>query len=301
MLVAGSANMDIVVRASRAPGPGETVLGRGYALYHGGKGANQAVAASRAGARTAFAGCLGRDAHGDALAAALAAEGIDLALTHRVAAPTGVALITVEDDGENRIVVVPGANHVFGPEHLPARLESGTVLLVQLEIPIETVLAAAAKMREAGGITILNASPVAAIPAETRLALLDAADIVLVNETEAAALLGIGSLVDALEAARRLAHGRRAAVVTLGAQGVAWAESGGGGGQMPAHQVAVVDTTGAGDAFAGAFACAVERDASLEEAVRYGNAAGALAATRSGAQPSLPDRAAIVAFLERSS
>lgn len=300
MLVAGSANMDIVVRASRAPGPGETVLGRGYALYHGGKGANQAVAASRAGARTAFAGCLGRDAHGDALAAALAAEGIDLALTHRVKAPTGVALITVEDDGENRIVVVPGANHAFRPEHLPTRLEAGTVLLVQLEIPIETVLAAAAKMREAGGITILNASPVAAIPAETRLALLDAADIVLVNETEAAALLGIGSLADAREAARRLAHGRRAAVVTLGAQGVAWACST-GGGQMPAHRVAVVDTTGAGDAFAGAFACAVERDASLEEAVRYGNAAGALAATRSGAQPSLPDRAAIVAFLERSS
>lgn len=298
MLVVGSANMDIVVRAQRAPAAGETVMGLDYALYPGGKGANQAVAASRAGAAVQFCACLGRDAHGDALRAALLADHVELSALRDAAVPTGVALITVEAGGENRIIVVPGANNALTPATLPANIPPGTVMLAQLEIPVETVLAGAAKVRAAGGCVVLNASPVAGLDAALRAALLAAADVLLVNETEAAILLEDTDLPTPAQAARRLALGRRAAVITLGAKGVIWAEQD-DCGHISAHEIQAVDTTACGDAFAGSFAAALEAGKTIGQAVRFGNAAGALAATKRGAQPSLPYRAEILAFLER--
>lgn len=299
MLVVGSANMDIVVRAVRAPAAGETVMGLDYALYPGGKGANQAVAASRAGAATRFSVCLGRDAYGDALCAALEADGVDLSAARRTGSPSGVALITVEANGENRIIVVPGANRALRPGSLPNDIGFGTVMLAQLEVPIETVLAAAAEVRAKNGIAVLNVSPVAGVDAAARAALLDAADVLLVNETEAAALLDEAELSAPTHAASRLATGRKAAVITLGADGAVWAGLD-GSGQIAGHSVKVADTTACGDAFAGAFAAALEAGAATGQAVRFGNAAGALAATKPGAQPSLPRRSEIVAFLDRS-
>ena len=300
MIVLGSANMDIVVRTGRAPSAGETILGQDYALYTGGKGANQAVAARRSGAQVAFLGCIGRDAYGDRLVEALAADGIGLGAVRRVETPTGIAFIAVEASGENRIIVVPGANHAFLPEHLPEAIAGGTVLLAQLEIPVATFCAAAARVRASGGTVILNASPIAAIEASSRATLMEASDILLVNEVEAAALLGgaaeIGTLAVAAKAAAGLAGSRRAAVVTCGATGAAWYASG-ACGHLPGHRIAAVDTTACGDAFAGAFACAIERGEPVAAAVAFANAAGALAATKPGAQISLPDRAEIDAFL----
>nr|WP_295737429.1 ribokinase [uncultured Acidocella sp.] len=299
MLVIGSANMDVVVRADRAPAAGETVLGLDYALYPGGKGANQAIAARRAGAQVKFCACLGEDSHGTALQAALAADGVELSCLRHCETPSGVALITVEASGENRIIVVPGANHRLTPEMLPDSVPPGTLLLAQLEVPIETVLAGAAKIRAAGGCVVLNPSPIAGLAETARARLLEAADVVLANESEAAALLGMPTLADPALAARRLAQGRRAAVITQGAKGVVWA-GGEEHGEMPAHDITPLDTTACGDAFAGAFAAALEEGAALARAVRFGNAAGALAALTRGAQPSLPRRDAILARLALS-
>jgi ribokinase len=299
MIVLGSANMDIVVRTNRAPSAGETILGQDYALYTGGKGANQAVAARRAGAEVAFLGCIGRDAYGDRLVEALAADGIGLGAVRRAETPTGVAFITVEANGENRIIVVPGANQAFLPEHLPETVAGGTVLLAQLETPVATFCAAASRVRASGGTVILNASPIAAITGSSRATLMEATDILLVNEVEAAALLGaaaeIGTLAMATKAAARLAGSRRA-VVTRGAAGAVWCASG-ACGHLPGHRVAVVDTTACGDAFAGAFACAIERGEPIATAVAFANASGALAATKPGAQISLPGRVEINTFL----
>lgn len=290
MIVVGSANMDIVVRVARAPEAGETLLGLNYALYPGGKGANQAVAARRAGAAVDFIGCLGSDAYGDTLASVLADEGIGLAALVRAEVPTGTAFITVAAGGENRIIVVPGANHALTPAWLPAAFAQGVVVLLQLEIPLATAQSAVMRARSAGGTVILNASPIADLPP----GFLDVVDILLVNETEAAQLLGARIMPQ--DAARHLAAGRRAAVVTLGSQGALWSD-GGAPAHVPGHEVAVVDTTACGDAFAGAFAAALEAGANLHDAVGWGNAAGALAATRAGAQPSLPGRDAIEAMI----
>lgn len=298
MLVIGSANMDIVVRAKRAPEAGETVMGLDYALYPGGKGANQAVAASRAGASVKFCASLGRDAHAESLRAALLKDHVDLSCLHDAQTPSGVAFIIVESSGENRITVVPGANNAFKPEQLPNHIQPQTIMLAQLEIPVETVLAGAAKVRAAGGCVILNASPIAGLEDHDCAALLAATDILLVNETEAAMLLGVTDLPPPLQAAQQLAQSRRAAVITLGSDGVVWADQNGCGHISP-HKVEVVDTTACGDAFAGSFAAALEAGETIERAVRYGNAAGALAATQPGAQPSLPQRSAILAFLNQ--
>lgn len=298
MLVIGSANMDIVVRTDCAPAGGETVMGLDYAFYPGGKGANQAVAARRAGAAVRLCASLGHDQHGDALRASLLADEVDLSGLHETDSPTGVAFITVEKAGENRIVVVPGANSAFRPEQLPGHVEPQTIMLAQLEIPVETVLEGARRVHAAGGCVVLNASPVAGLEATSCAALLAASDIVLVNETEASVLLRTANLPTPLQAAQQLAQGRRAAVITLGSEGVVWAEQD-RGGHIAAHDVKVVDTTACGDAFAGGFAAALEAGETIEQAVRFGNAAGALAATRYGAQPSLPRRSEILAFLVR--
>ncbi len=286
MNVVGSINMDVVVEVERAPGSGETVLGSDYRLHPGGKGANQAVAAARLGAPVAMIGCLGRDAYGDALYETLRREEIALEHVRRVDTPSGAAFITVERGGQNRIVVAPGANAHLGPEQLPADLDAGGWLLLQLEVPLDTVTAAARRVRAGGGRVVLNAAPAAPLPA----ALAEALDVLVVNETEAGALLGVPPPThpeEALRVAASLRTPRSTVIVTLGARGSVWSGPS-GQGSVAALPVEVVDTTACGDAYVGALAWALSAGQPLARAVDLANANGALAATREGAQPSLP-------------
>ena len=304
IVVVGSLNMDLVVPVPRFPVAGETLLGGDYARHPGGKGANQAVAAARAGGQVGMIGRLGADAFGEALASALAAEGVATGGVRVLPdAPTGVAFISVDPDGQNTIIVAPGANARLAPEDLVAgHFEGAGVVLLQLEVPLETSLRAAALGRRAGARVVLNLAPAQPLSA----AQLGDVDLLLVNETEAAALTGIAAaeVTRAPErAARALAALVPAAVLTLGAAGAAWAEADADGlvvaGMVPGFAVDAVDTTAAGDAFAGALAVRLVRGGPLAEAVRHANAAGALAATRAGAQPSLPTAKEIAAFLDR--
>ena len=269
--VVGSANLDLVATTSRIPGPGETVLGNGYAEHAGGKGLNQAVAAARSGAHVAFVGCLGDDDAGRRMHEVLAGDGIDAAAVTTSASPTGRALIVVDGNGENSIVVVPGANHdVTLPDSLP---EAG-VVLCQLEVPLDRVAQALAGGRRGGATTILNPAPAAPLPAE----LLAECDIVVPNEHEVELLGGVAAL---------LASGCRAVVVTRGGAGVD-VHTADGLVHCPAFEVDVVDTTGAGDAFCGALAARLAADDELQQAVRWAAAAGALATTVVGAVPAQP-------------
>lgn len=289
VLVIGSANADLTVRAPRIPGPGETVLGGDYALLPGGKGANQAVAASRAGARVAFCGAVGQDAFAPTVLGALAAAGVDTAALRELEAATGIALITVADSGENSITVSGGANARLGPEHLPD-LAGVTHLLMQQEIPAGTVLEAARRARAAGVAVLLNAAPARELPVD----LFPLLDLLIVNEGELAAL----APGDPLLAARAvLARGPQAVVVTLGAAG-SLAITAQQTYRQPALPVKVVDTTGAGDTFCGVLAAWLAGGAALPEALRAANVAGALACTRLGAQAAMPNRAEIEARLE---
>jgi ribokinase len=299
IVVVGSLNMDLVVSVPRFPAAGETLLGGDYAQHPGGKGANQAVAAARAGGRVGMIGRVGADAFGQALRSGLAAAGIDdgqvLALDD---APTGVAFISVDGSAQNCIIVSPGANARLAPDDLtPAQFDGATLVLLQLEIPLETSLRAAGLGRRAGARVILNLAPAQRLtPAQLR-----DVDLLLVNESEAAALIDmdVAAVGRAPErAAARLADLVPAAVVTLGPAGAAWSEDG-AAGLVPGFAVQAVDTTAAGDAFAGALAVRRARAEPLAAAVRFANAAGALAATVAGAQPSLPRRDAIDDFLER--
>ncbi len=298
VLVVGSLNMDLVVRVERHPRPGETVLGLGHASHPGGKGANQAVAAARLGASVSLAGRVGDDEHGRALLDALRGGGVDVRHVLRGSLATGVAFIQVDASGQNSIVVSPGANGEVTADDV-ARLDmsSAAVVMLQLEVPLEAVLAAASAGRRAGASVLLNLAPARALSRE------QLADVthLLVNEHEAAALLRVEAASvtgDPVAAARRLTELAPVAVVTVGARGAAWAERGGGQGRQDAFPVRVVDTTAAGDAFAGALAArlaAGERD--LAAAVRFACAAGSLATAREGAQPSLPTAAEVEALL----
>ena len=298
IVVVGSLNMDLVVTVPRFPIAGETLLGGDYARHPGGKGANQAVAAARAGGRVRMVGRVGRDAFGDTLTRGLGADGIDH--RHVVAlddAPTGVAFISVDPSAQNCIIVSPGANSRISPDDLAAsQFEGAAVLLLQLEIPLDTTLRAAALARRAGARVILNLAPAEALePAQLR-----DVDVLLVNESEAARLIDMdvhAVNLDPERAAARLAELVPAAVVTLGAAGAAWAEAG-ETGLVAGFEVEAVDTTAAGDAFAGALAVCAARTEPLAESVRFANAAGALATTAAGAQPSLPNATAIERFLE---
>ncbi|WP_297914430.1 ribokinase [Thiomonas sp.] len=286
MRVIGSINMDVVVEVERAPGAGETVLGSDYRLHPGGKGANQAVAAARLGAPVDMVGCLGRDAYGDALFEALRREAMALDHVQRVDTPSGAAFITVERGGQNRIVVAPGANAQLSAERLPPDLERTDWLLLQLEVPLPTVTAAAARVRAGGGHVVLNAAPAAPLPAE----LAEAVDYLVVNETEAGVLLGVDAPAhaeQALQLAARLRTARSTVVVTLGAQGSVWSGPA-GQGRVAALPVEVVDTTACGDAYVGALVWALGAGQALARAIELANANGALTATREGAQPSLP-------------
>jgi len=286
VVVFGSINLDLVARVPRFAQPGETLAADAFALHPGGKGANQALAAARAGARVALAGAVGRDAFAALALALLRAGGVDLSAVRSVDGPTGIALIEVAASGENRILIVAGANAQVDASDVHAQLLGpSTVVLLQQEIPAAANLSLAARARAAGARIVLNAAPARAV----QTALLDLVDILVVNETEMRSLAAASDL-PAEPAAFATAFARRRgaiAVVTLGAQGAVAAEPA-ACHALPAPPVAAIDTTGAGDAFVGALAAAVDRGEPLPEALAWGIAAGSLACTREGAQPALP-------------
>ena len=290
VFVLGSINQDFVLKVERRPNPGETVTGADLSRGIGGKGANQAAAAALLGASVTFLGRVGDDGFGEPLVQALGEKGIDTRLVGRTSGEsTGAAFITVTPDGENAITVAPGANRSLTPEDADAASEAigkARVLSAQMEIPVETVLRAVEVAAERGTRAVVNLAPVLEAPRE----LLEELDPLVVNEHEAAFLLGGG--VEGVEAAlsaapELLSLGPRSAVITVGAAGAAFAD-GRGSGHVPAPEVDVVDTTGAGDAFVGALVTRLARGASLEEAVAYAVRAGAAAVTKEGAQGALP-------------
>ena len=289
--VVGSLNMDIIARVARLPMPGETVPATSHLESLGGKGANQAVAAARAGSDVAFVGRIGTDRAGDALLARLDESGIDT--THVIqdsSGSTGTALIAVDNRGENTIVVIPGVNAHLRPADVEAAsdvIARCSILLLQLEIPLETVRYAAALAQRSGTTVILNPSPSQELPGS----LLDLVDILVPNEEEVAYLTGMGSPVDPTSAAGMLcSNGVEAVVITLGRRGAAIVD-GNGETTIRAYDVEVVDSTGAGDAFVGNLAAALDSGSSLVEAARFASAAAALSVQTAGAQSSLPSRA----------
>jgi ribokinase len=288
ILVAGSANLDFVVRAAHIPAPGETVLGRDFHTYPGGKGANQAVACARAGAApTHMLLALGDDAFATPLESSLLQAGVRLHLRRTPEHATGTAFICVADDAENAITVAPGANMALTPTDLPP-LTGFSHLLLQLEIPLPTVLAYAQTARAQGVTVVLNAAPAQVLPPE----LLAAIDILIVNEGELAVVAQhTGAMSDSLA---RLSV--PCVVVTLGSRGCcAWRE--GTLLSQPAFAVTPLDTTGAGDTFCGTLVAALSQGQPLAQALQRASAAGALACTRLGAQSSTPTDAEITAFL----
>lgn len=296
--VVGSVNMDLVARTMRFPIAGETLIGDTFTTIAGGKGANQAVAAQRLGGRVTLIACVGDDDFGTAMRQGLADEGIDV--THvdvRAGEVSGVALITVDASGENTIIVIPGANGTLSPEDVEGASDSiagARVLLLQLEVPQAAVVAAARLAHEAGASVILNAAPAAAVPD----ALLSLAEYVVVNESEIFVMAG-EPIADRQDAVRALqARGARNIVLTLGAAGAVLFAADGRVTTEVAFSVDVIDTTAAGDAFVGAFAVSLAEGLTADEALRRGNAAGALSVTREGAQPSLPRREDVDAWLE---
>ncbi|MER7023513.1 MULTISPECIES: ribokinase [Streptomyces] len=288
VLVVGSANADLTVRVDRRPGAGETVLGTDLVESAGGKGANQAAAAARIGGRTALLARVGKDAYGDLLLAAQRAAGTDVTpVVVDAAARTGTAMIIVGPDGDNSIVVSPGANAALTPQDVAAARQTvaaATVLSLQLEIPIETVRAAAATAEECGTRVVLNPSPV---PERLAPELLAVADPLVVNEHEARRLSGVadGTPRDWAHALREL--GARSVVVTLGGDGALLLDAE-GLHEVPGVTVDAVDTTGAGDAFTGALATRLARGDGLPDAARFAVRVGAAAVTKPGAQPSYP-------------
>jgi len=296
--VVGSINVDLVVRVDRRPAPGETVTGLGFDVFPGGKGANQAVAAARLGGSVRMVGRVGADTFAAVALEQLAASGV---ATDGVVADgahgTGIASIVVDAAGENSIVVVPGANGAWAEADVAraaAVASWAQVVSLQLEVPFEVNVRVARAARQAGALVVLNPAPAPA--GSLPPGLFADVDVLTPNAREAAVLAGVPD-GDAESAARRLqAMGAGSVVVTLGDQGALYLHKG-AVGRVPAFPVRVVDTTAAGDAFNGALAVALARGSALPEAVRLGCAAGALAATRHGAQPSLPTAAEVRALL----
>ena len=303
LVVIGSLNMDLVVRAPHLPQPGETILGHDFMTAPGGKGANQTVAAAKLGATVHMVGRIGGDDFGRALRANLCAAGADdTYVSTEEAAATGIAIIEVEDSGQNTIVVAPGANaHVTRADVDAARsiIAASQAVIAQLEIPLNTVHYALAVAREAKALTILNPAP--AQPLSTEL--LSLVDLLIPNETEATQLTGIDITDEAsVEQAAQQLHerGARAVVVTLGERGALVLDEQ-GVRHISSFQVKAIDTTAAGDAFVGALATAYAARRDLDAALHEASAAGALAATRFGAQPSMPTRAELDEFLQQAS
>jgi ribokinase len=299
VVVVGSSNTDMIVRVPRIPAAGETVLGGEFRTAAGGKGANQAVAAARAGGEVLLIAALGTDGLGNVAYEGLVREGIDVSLVRRVSGvPSGVAQILVDGAGENRIAVAPGANDHLRPEDVQALgsvLQPGDVVLLQLEIPLATVEAAASLAAKRGARVILDPAPARPLPTS----LLEAVSLLTPNESEAERLSGLrlgegaepGRVADAL---RR--KGAGGVLLTLGARG-SFVCVDGLSARLPGFRVQPVDTTAAGDVFNGTLAVALAESQPWTEAVRFASAAAALSVTRMGAQPSAPLRAEIDAFL----
>ncbi len=299
IVVVGSVNMDLVVQCERLPREGETLFGRGFQMIPGGKGANQAVAAARLGAKTVMAGRVGADPFGEQLLDNLRKEGIDTT-PFRVdpAAPTGVALITIFESGNNSIVVAPGANMEMAPEDLDALapvLAEADALITQFEAPLPVVERAFELAAEHGVTSVLDAGPAVECPDR----ILAKADLVSPNETEAEALTGV-AVVDAASAERAareiLSKGAKATVLKLGDKGclVATPDR---VEHVPGFAVDAVDTTAAGDAFTAGLALRIAEGADLFSAARYANAVGACACTKLGAQPAMPRPADVAALM----
>ncbi len=290
--VVGSINHDITVVASRLPEPGETVLGNSHYTGGGGKGANQAIAAARLGSSVAMVGRVGDDDHGHALRDALVLEGIDVSgVGMDTKLSTGLAVITVDGNAENTVVVSPGSNAALAPRHLLEALLGGArVVLAQLEIPLETVIAAAEMCT---GAFLLNPAPAAKLPPD----LMELVDVLIPNRTELATLSSLDEPADVAEAITAVRRLRRTGptVVTLGSEGALIVE-GGEALHVPAADVDPIDPTGAGDAFCGALANALAKGSSLETAVERAVIAGAMATTRRGAQTALPTDRELAAF-----
>ena len=300
IVVVGSANVDLVGVADRLPGPGETVLGHDFAITPGGKGANQAVGCASLGAPTSFVGRIGRDAFGRQLRAALDAAGVDLGGTvEDPMAPSGVALIMVDREGHNTILVYPGANGRLTPGDVAAAMATAAfdATLVQLEVPLAAVIEACRRAGSAGARVVLNPAPAQPLSDE----LLARVDVLTPNQHELSVLAGmpVGDFQEARRAARTLlARGVSGLVVTLGAEG-ALVVSAEDEESVPSLPVEVVDTTGAGDAFSAALTVALVEGRSLLAAAHFANAAGALATTGLGAQQALPTRAQVLELLAK--
>ena len=290
VFVVGSINQDFVLKVEHRPEPGETVTDALLSKGNGGKGANQAAAAALLGASVVFLGRVGGDGFGEPLVRALAERGVDTSLVEQAAgASTGTAFITVTPDGENAITVAPGANRSLVPADVDAasaEIAEARVLVAQMEVPPEVVLRAVEVAVENGTRALVNLAP----PFEVPRKLLERLDPLVVNEHEASFLLGesVDGVDGALAAAPELLSlGPSSAVITVGAAGVIFSD-GESTAHIPAPKADVVDTTGAGDAFVGALAARLARDASLEDAVAYAARAGAAAVTKEGAQGALP-------------
>ncbi|MBO0861970.1 MAG: ribokinase [Chloracidobacterium sp.] len=293
IVVIGSLNADLVVRLERLPAPGETVSGTDFNVFSGGKGANQACAVGRLGGAAAMVGRVGSDHYGEWLRDSLASTGVDVShVQNDMTVSTGTALISVDSSGQNQIVIVPGANSAFLPEHLEQcrdLIASADVVLLQLEIPLQTVEAAARMAKAAGAALILDPAPARHVPDE----ILNLVDYLTPNETELCVLTGIRNLkqfsrAEAAHGARILrARGARKVIVKMGSLGALLVAE---NGELfwPALPVAAVDTTAAGDAFNAAFAFALTAGKSEIEAGEWATAAAAWSVTRKGAQPSLP-------------
>jgi ribokinase len=291
--------MDLVMRVPRRPRPGETVFGTEFGIFLGGKGFNQAIAARRLGGAVAMVGRVGDDDFGGQLRAALRREGVDASgLVADVEAGTGVAAPVIEATGDNSIISVPRANMrltAADVRRASGAFRAARAVLLQLEVPSDASLAAARLGRAAGARVLLNTAPAGSVPDE----LLAAADVLIANEVEAAALSGVAvrSVEEAFTAAALLQrHRDQTAIVTLGAEG-AIAVRTGLRRHAPAYRVPVLDTTGAGDAFCAALAVRLMETEDLADALAWANAAGACAVTVLGAEPSLPTRAAVEAVL----
>jgi ribokinase len=301
IVVVGSLNMDLVLKVERRPERGETLIGESFGMFIGGKGFNQAIAAARMGAHVHMVGRLGRDAFGQRLLQALESERIDIRdVAHDDSLGTGVAVPIVDAQGDNSIIVVPGANMQLSTvdvERAADVIALADALLLQLEVPLAAVARAAELARAAGVRVLLNPAPARPLPDE----LLRLVDILIPNESETQILTGIhvaddqsaGRAADAL-----LGRGVGMAVLTLGARGALLAE-GGRRVRIPGYVVPVVDTTAAGDAFCGVLAVQLAQGQPLEQAIRCANAAGALATTVLGAEPAIPQRTAIEDLMKR--
>jgi ribokinase len=292
IIVFGSINLDIVTRAERIPGPGETVKGESYQLIPGGKGANQALAARRAGSETVMVGAVGKDSFADLALENLWRDGVDLSLIRKADIPTGIANITVDENGENAITVASGANNKVTASQLDVVERPTGYLLTQNEVPASENILALAKARELKLKTIYNAAPAKKLSDEE----LGLIDWLVVNETEALIVAqgaGVSAGLDSVTAAEALSEKTgNNIIVTLGSKG-AYSFGPAGNHHGKALNIDVRDTTAAGDTFTGVFAASLEQGFEVADALRRASTAGSLACTAFGAQPSIPDKAAI--------